>query len=130
MDDYPMLNLFWTMLIFFCWIIWIFLLFRVFADLFRDHELSGWAKAGWTVLVIVLPMVGVLIYLIARGSGMARRDLAEAQRREEEFRSYVRETAQTPASSADELGKLADLKDRNIITTEEYERAKSKILAA
>ncbi|GAB2864761.1 SHOCT domain-containing protein [Actinocorallia aurea] len=128
MDDYPLLNLFWTMLVFFCWVIWIFLLFRVFADLFRDHKLSGWAKAGWTVLVIVLPLVGVLIYLVARGSGIAQRDMAEAQAREEQFRSYVRETAQGP-SAAEELGKLAALKERNAISAEEYERAKAKILA-
>ncbi|MDX6739159.1 SHOCT domain-containing protein [Actinocorallia sp. A-T 12471] len=130
MDDYPLLNLFWTMLVFFCWIIWLFLLFRVFADLFRDHGLSGWAKAAWTIVLILLPMLGVLIYLIVRGSGMARRDRAEAHQREEQFRSYVRENAQTTPSPADELGKLADLKERNIITTDEYERAKSKILAA
>lgn len=129
MDDYPLLNLFWTMLVFFGWVIWLFLLFRVFADLFRDHEMNGWAKAGWTIVVIVLPLLGVLIYLVVRGGGMARRDAAEAQRQEERFRSYVRDTAQAP-STADELAKLAALKDKNAISADEYERAKSRILAA
>ncbi|MCD0448906.1 PLDc N-terminal domain-containing protein [Actinocorallia sp. API 0066] len=128
MDDYPLLNLFWTMLVFFCWVIWLFLLFRVFADLFSDHELSGWAKAAWTVGLILLPFVGVLAYLIVRGRGMTRRDAVRAERQQEEFRSYVRKEAQAP-SAAEELGKLAALRESNAISDEEYARAKAKILS-
>ncbi len=134
MNDYPLLNAFLTMLWFFLWILWFFLLFRIFADLFRDDSLSGWGKAGWTVLVIVLPFLGVLVYLIARGKGMGERDVKQAQAQEQAFRSYVQEVAaESPPSGltrADELAKLASLKDRGDITDAEYENAKAKVLAS
>ncbi|MFE6857026.1 SHOCT domain-containing protein, partial [Streptomyces sp. NPDC057674] len=79
MDDYPLLNLFWTMLWFFLWIMWLFLLFKVIGDIFRDHSLNGWAKAGWLILCIVLPYLGVLIYVIARGKSMGERDVKRAK---------------------------------------------------
>ena len=128
MRDYPLLNLFWTILMVFLWVLWFMLLFRVIADIFSDRKLSGGAKAGWAFLVIVLPFLGVFAYLLIRGSEMHEREAARAQRSEEAFRSYVRETA-TTSGSADDLVKLADLKSRGDITTEEFERAKAKILA-
>ncbi|MFE0463841.1 SHOCT domain-containing protein [Kitasatospora sp. NPDC058965] len=131
MSDYPLLNLFWTMLEFFLWILWFFLLFKVISDLFRDHTIGGWAKAGWLVLVILLPLLGVLLYVIFRGRSMAERDQAQAKQAEERFQQYVRETAGpgSGASHADELKKLADLKASGALSEEEFQKAKEKILA-
>jgi energy-coupling factor transporter transmembrane protein EcfT len=130
--NYPLLNIFFTTMWFFMWVLWIFLLVRVFTDLFRDREISGWAKAGWSVLLIVLPFVGVLIYMIVRGRSMADRDLQRAQQSESEFRSYVRDAAAaSPApNTTDQLARLVDLKNHGDLTTEEYEQAKTKILTA
>ncbi|MEU9046878.1 MULTISPECIES: SHOCT domain-containing protein [unclassified Kitasatospora] len=131
--DYPVLNIFWTTCLVFLWILWFMLLFRVFGDLFRDDSLSGWAKAGWTVFVLVLPFLGVFIYLIARGKGMGLRELKAAQEREAEFRSYVREAAGSPpapstSTPTDELARLAELHNTGKLTDEEYQRAKDRIL--
>ncbi|MEV0747333.1 SHOCT domain-containing protein [Streptomyces sp. NBC_01220] len=135
MDDYPLLNLFWTMLWFFLWIMWLFLLFRVIMDIFRSDDLGGWAKAGWLVLALVLPYLGVLIYVIARGKSMGRRDVKDAKERDAAFKAYVREAAGSsdangaPKSShVEDLSKLADLKDKGAISEEEYQRAKTKLL--
>jgi Short C-terminal domain/Phospholipase_D-nuclease N-terminal len=118
-------SIFWFMILF----AWIVLLFRIFGDLFGDHELSGWGKALWTVFLIVLPWLGVLVYLIARGRSMNERALAKAQRNEQAFRQYVRDTAETSTTStADELGKLAELRDRGTISDEEFQHAKAKLL--
>ncbi|MER7760006.1 SHOCT domain-containing protein [Streptomyces sp. NPDC097619] len=132
MDDYPLLNLFWTMLWIFLWVMWFFLLFRVITDLFRDHEMGGWAKAGWLVLVLLLPYLGVLVYLIVRGRSMAERDRKQMADQEKAFKDYVREAAGTPGaapSKVDELHKLSDLKDKGALTQEEFDRAKEKLLA-
>ncbi|CAM5404184.1 MULTISPECIES: SHOCT domain-containing protein [Streptomyces] len=131
MDDYPLLNLFLTMLYLFLWVMWFFLLFKVITDLFRDHSLNGWAKAGWLVLVILLPYVGVLIYLIVRGRSMHERDEKLAKDSEAAFRDYVRRAAATEGGNGhvDDLAKLAELKDKGAINPEEYERAKAKLLA-
>ncbi|MCF1594273.1 SHOCT domain-containing protein [Streptomyces muensis] len=130
--DYPLLDVFWTMLWFFLWIMWLMLLFRVVADIFRDDALGGWGKAGWTLTVCVLPFLGILGYLVARGRGMGERELNRAQDRERAFRAYVRQAAapepRTPGTKADELGRLAALHDRGAITDAEYERAKSRVL--
>ncbi|MGW7594547.1 SHOCT domain-containing protein, partial [Streptomyces rubiginosohelvolus] len=99
MDDYPLLNLFWTMLWFFLWIMWLFLLFRVIMDIFRSHDLSGWAKAGWLILALVLPYVGVLVYVIARGKSMGKRDVQEAKERDAAFKAYIRDAAGTDGGS-------------------------------
>lgn len=132
MDDYPILSVFWTMLVFFMWIIWLVLLFRIFADIFRSHDLGGWGKAGWTVFVIVLPFLGVLIYLLARGGKMAEREMAQARRQDEAFRSYIRDASAggSAKSQADELAKLAELKNHHEITEDEYRQAKERVLAA
>jgi hypothetical protein len=125
--DYPLLGVFWTMLMFFLWFAWLMLLFRIFGDIFRDSELSGWGKALWSIFVIILPLLGTLIYLIARGDGMARRDLKQAQENEEAFKDYVRTTAGT-GGTADELSKLADLHAKGVLTDEEFAAQKSKLL--
>jgi hypothetical protein len=131
--DYPLLDVFLTMLWFFLWIMWIMLLVRVVVDVFRDDTLSGWGKAGWTLMVCVLPFLGVFVYLIARGRGMGQRELRLAQDRDRAFRAYVQEAAapqtRAPSAKADELGKLAALHDKGAITDTEYEQAKSKVLA-
>ncbi|MEU7068611.1 SHOCT domain-containing protein [Streptomyces narbonensis] len=126
--DYPLLNMFWTMLMIFLWILWFMLLFRVIGDIFRDDELGGWGKAGWTAFVILLPFLGVFVYLIARGKSMGERELNRVRQNEEQFRSYVRETAGT-SGHADELARLAELKDRGAITEAEFAQAKAKVLA-
>ncbi|MEU8514670.1 SHOCT domain-containing protein [Kitasatospora sp. NPDC048722] len=126
--DYPVLSIFWTTCLLFLWILWFMLLFRVFGDLFRDDSLSGWSKAGWTVFVLVLPFLGVFIYLIARGRSMGQREMSEAKEREAEFRSYVRDAAGS-SSTTDELAKIAELHNAGKLTDEEYQRAKAKILS-
>ncbi|MFD3511483.1 PLDc N-terminal domain-containing protein, partial [Nocardia sp. NPDC058666] len=118
MDDYPLLNLFWTMLWFFVWVMWFFLLFKVITDVFRDHSLGGWGKAGWLIVVLVLPFVGVLLYLIFRGHSMHERDRKQAEEQQAAFRSYVQQAAGTGGGSADELHKLSALKDKGDITQE------------
>ncbi|MGW6710716.1 SHOCT domain-containing protein [Streptomyces sp. NPDC054956] len=130
MDDYPLLNLFWTMLWLFLWVMWFFLLFKVITDIFRDHDLHGWGKAGWLVLVLLLPYIGVLVYLIVRGHGMGKRDLKQAEAQEKAFQDYVRQAAGgTGHSPAEELAKLSSLKDKGDITPEEFAKAKEKLLA-
>ena len=127
--DYPLLGFFWTVLMVFIWVAWIILLIRVFSDVFRNHEMSGWAKAFWVIFVVILPFLGVLIYLIANGSGMAKRDMAQAQAAQQQFDSYVRQTAGSATSSADELAKLAGLRDQGVITDAEFAAQKAKLLA-
>ncbi|WP_037763050.1 SHOCT domain-containing protein [Streptomyces sp. 142MFCol3.1] len=128
-NDYPLLSAFWTMLWFFLWVMWFFLLFKVVFDIFRDDALSGWGKAGWLVFVIVLPFLGVFVYLIARGKDMGRRDVEHARAQKQMFDSYVRETAGGGTSSADELAKLAEMRTRGDITQEEFQQAKALVLS-
>ncbi|MGR4879841.1 SHOCT domain-containing protein [Streptomyces sp. LARHCF249] len=127
--DYPLLNMFWTMMLVFLWVLWFMLLFRVIGDIIRDDELNGWGKAGWTLFVILLPYLGVLVYLIVRGRGMGERELRRAHQQEQAFRSYVRESAGA-ADHAEALSRLAELKNRGDITAAEYEQAKAKVLAS
>ena len=115
-SSYPLLNLFWTMFEFFLWVIWIWILIWVFIDIFRSHDLSGWAKALWFLFVLIIPLIGVLVYLIVRGGSMHERAVQQAQRQDEEARRYIQQAAaSTPASTADQLAKLADLRDRGVI---------------
>jgi hypothetical protein len=109
------------------WILWFFLLFRVILDIFRSKDLGGWGKAGWLIFVIILPFLGVFVYLIARGSKMTQRDVDDAQAADQAMRSYVKEVAQE-SSPADELAKLADLRERGVITDAEFQQSKAKIL--
>jgi heme exporter protein D len=127
--DYPLLGVFWTMLWFFLWFAWLFLLFRVFADIFRSHDMGGFAKALWVIFVIIVPFLGVLVYVIARGHKMTERDIADAQRNEAAFRSYVQEAAGSSGGTADELSKLADLKAKGVITDDEFAQQKAKLLS-
>lgn len=128
--DYPLLGAFVTMIWFFLWVIWIWLLIKTIADIFRSDDLRGLSKALWLIFVIVLPYLGVLVYVIARGDGMGRRDLARAQAQEDAFRSYVQTVGAGAGSSgtADELVKLADLKDRGVITDAELQQQKARLL--
>ncbi len=126
--SYPLLGAFWTIVMIFLWVIWFWVLITVFIDIFRSDDLSGGAKTLWFLLVLFFPLVGVLVYLIARGGTMQERSARQAQRQQEQIRSYVQEAAGSP-SSADQLAKLADLRDRGVITAEEFDREKAKILA-
>lgn len=126
--DYPLLNMFWTMMLIFLWVLWFMLLFRIIGDIFRDDGLGGWGKAGWTIFVILLPFLGVFVYLIARGRGMGERELLRAQRAEEDFRSYVKQSAGS-GNASEELARLAELKNRGDISAAEFEQAKAKVLA-
>jgi hypothetical protein len=122
------LDFFWLMLWFFLWIIWIWLLIRIFADVFRS-EMSGWAKAGWVLFVVVLPFLGVLVYLIAQGGDMAQREMDSAKAVQKAQRDYIREAAGTGGGVAGELEKLASLRDSGVITAEEFDSQKAKLLA-
>jgi ABC-type multidrug transport system fused ATPase/permease subunit len=126
--SYPVLGAFWTIFMIFLWVIWIWILIWIFIDIFRSHDLSGWAKALWFLFLLIFPLIGVLVYLIVRGSSMHERSVRQARRQDAEFRSYVQEAAGSQ-SPADQLAKLADLRDRGVITAEEFEREKAKILA-
>jgi Short C-terminal domain len=125
--DYPLLGAFWTMFVFFIWIAWLFLLFKIFADIFRSRDLGGGGKALWTIFVIVAPFLGTFVYVIARGKQMTERDIESARAQQEAFQEYVRSTA-SGGSSADELAKLADLKQRGVLTDAEFELQKAKLL--
>jgi cbb3-type cytochrome oxidase subunit 3 len=129
-SSYPLLNIFWTTFIFFLWVIWIWILIMVFIDIFRSHDLGGFAKALWFLFVLFIPLIGVLVYLIARGGKMQERAARQAQQQDAEARAYIQQTASSPASSTEQLTKLADLRDRGVISTEEFEREKAKVLAA
>jgi hypothetical protein len=122
-------EVFWSMLWFFLFVIWIWLLISVFTDIIRSHDMSGWAKAAWAIFIIVLPYLGVFVYLIARGHKMAEHAEADARRRDEMFRGYVREAAGTSTSEVDQLEKLASLRADGAISDEEYQRLKAKVMA-
>ena len=112
----------------FLWVIWFWILITIFIDLFRSHDLSGWVKALWFIFILLLPLIGVLVYLIARGGKMHEHAVRDARLQEQQFRSYVQEAAGSQ-STADQLAKLADLRDRGVITAGEFDREKAKILA-
>ena len=126
--SYPILDAFWWMLMFFLFIIWIFILFQVIIDIFRSHDMHGGAKALWLIFIIILPFLGVLVYLIARGHKMQQHQIDSAQQQKDQFDAYVKQAAGS-GSTADELAKLADLKAKGSITDADYEAAKAKILA-
>jgi hypothetical protein len=130
-SSYPILDAFLTMLYFFLFIIWIWLLITVFIDIFRSRDMGGGAKALWCIFVIILPFLGVFVYLIARGGKMHERAAAEAAQQQQAFDQYVRQTAGTEGSdSASQLSKLADLKAQGVITDAEFEAQKAKVLAS
>jgi len=127
--SYPFLDLMWTMVIFFLWIMWFWLLFTVFADIFRRHDLSGWGKTGWLVFTILLPFLGVFIYLITQNVGMTERNLQRSRAQRDQFDDYVRETASGGGGAAAEIDKAKQLLDSGAITPAEFEALKQKALA-
>lgn len=136
--NYPMLDTFLDIMWFFLWILWIFLLVRVTLDIFRDDRLRGVGKAGWLIVVLVLPYLGVLVYLVARGHGMGERDAAQARKQKEAVDDYIRSAVgpgdgagdgRGGASAAEQLSRLAELKNSGALTDEEYQVAKTKVLA-
>ncbi len=130
-SSYPVLDAFLTMLYFFLFIIWIWLLIMVFVDIFRSRDIGGLAKALWVIFVIILPFLGVFVYLIARGSKMHERAAQEAAQQQKAFDQYVRQTAGAPgADTASQLSKLADLKAQGVLSDAEFEAQKAKILAS
>jgi hypothetical protein len=128
-NTYPLLDFLWTMIEIFFFIIWIWLAIMVFVDIFRSHDMGGLAKALWVLFVIILPFLGVFVYLIARGSGMQQRAADQAAREQQAFDAYVRQTAGSSGGSADELAKLADLKAKGVLSDAEFEAQKAKLLA-
>jgi Short C-terminal domain/Phospholipase_D-nuclease N-terminal len=126
--DYPFLDIFWTMLVFFAWVIWFWLLITVFSDLFRRHDISGWGKAGWSLLVIVLPYLGVFAYLVAQGKHMAERRDAEVQAGKAALDDYVRSVA-ADGGPSDQIAKAKQLLDSGAIDAAEFEEIKRKALA-
>jgi hypothetical protein len=125
--NYPLLNIFWTILEVFLWVIWFWILITVFIDIFRSADLSGWAKALWFLFVLFIPLIGVLVYLIVRGDSMHERAARQVQQQDAEARRYIQQAA--AESPADQLAKLADLRDRQVISAAEFDREKAKILA-
>jgi hypothetical protein len=125
--NYPLLNVFWTMLVLFVWILWFFLVFRIVIDIFRSHDLGGWGKAGWLIFVFILPFIGILTYIIVRGGKMHERDVKTAQQDDAAMRSYIRQTA--AGSPSDEIAKLAALRDQGVLTDEEFAAQKAKLLS-
>jgi Short C-terminal domain/Phospholipase_D-nuclease N-terminal len=126
-SDYPFLDILWTMLVFFAWVIWFWILITIFADLFRRHDIGGWAKAGWIVLTIFLPFIGVLIYIGTQGHGMAERRAKDVRAAQSEFDDYVRQTA---GGTAAEIAKAKELLDKGTISQAEFDQIKQKALAA
>ena len=127
--SYPILGAFWTIFIIFLWVIWFWVLITIFIDLFRSHDLNGWVKALWFIFILIFPLIGVLVYLIVRGGKMHEHQVRDAQAQEQQFRQYVQDAAGSGGGTADQLTKLADLRDRGVITAEEFDREKAKILA-
>ena len=124
--DYPFLDVLWTMIIFFAWVAWFFLVIRVVIDIFRRHDISGWGKTAWVIFVIILPFIGVFTYLIVHGHGMAERDTREAQTAQAQFDDYIRTTA---GGGAAEIERAKQLLDSGTITQAEFDQIKAKALA-
>ncbi len=128
-SSYPFLNVFWDILIIFAWILFIWIAITVFIDLFRRHDISGWAKAAWIVLIVILPWIGVLIYVIAYHTGMAERRMSDAKASQAQFDEYVRKTAGT-GGAASEIEKAKQLLDSGTITQAEFDHIKTKALGS
>jgi uncharacterized membrane protein len=129
--DYPVLGVFWTTMWIFLWILWFIMLFRIIGDIFRDDTLSGVGKTGWLIFVVVLPFLGVFVYVLARGKGMGERERRHAQARQQAFDEQVREAAGSgaqPQSEAEQLAKLSEIRAKGDISDDEFRRAKEKIL--
>jgi hypothetical protein len=127
-SNYPFLDVMWTMLVFFAWVIWFWMLITVLMDVFRRHDLSGWGKAGWTIFVIILPFIGVLTYLIVESKGMAERNMAAAQTAQAQTDDYIRSVA--GADPATQISQAKQLLDSGAISAQEYDALKQKALGA
>lgn len=124
--DYPVLGLFWTAMWVFLWVLWIFLLFRVVVDIFRDDTMSGWGKTGWLLFVVLLPFLGVFVYVCVRGGGMGRREQEHVRAQQQAMDTYIRQTA--GGTEVEQLAKLSEMRADGHISEEEYQRAKQKVL--
>ena len=127
-SSYPFLSVMWTLLVIFAWVIWFWLLITVFMDLFRRHDISGWVKALWIIFVIILPFLGVLVYLIAESKGIAERTQNQAQQSQEQFDDYVK-TVAAQSDPAEQIAKAKGLLDSGAITQAEFDSIKAKALA-
>ncbi|MDH3707250.1 MAG: SHOCT domain-containing protein [Acidimicrobiia bacterium] len=127
-SDFQTGQVFWSILWFFLFVLWIWLLITIFADIIRSKDLSGWGKALWTIAIIILPFLGVFMYLIVNGSSMGERAAQDQAESEEQFRDYVRDAAGSGASQSDQLAKLAELHDAGSIDDDEYAKAKARVL--
>ena len=125
---YPQGGVLWTMFVFFMWILWFMLLFTVFGDLFRRHDIGGWGKTGWVILVIILPFLGVFIYFIAEGKGMAERNVKQAQASQADMDNYIKSVSSSSGATG-EIAQAKQLLDSGAITQAEYDQIKSKALA-
>jgi len=125
-SDYPFLDIFWTMIIFFLWVIWIWFLIYILTDVFRRHDIGGGSKALWCIFIIFLPFLGALIYLIANGQGMAERNVKEVQTAQKQTDEYIRSVAGGPAG---EIEKAKQLLDSGAISNDEYAALKARALA-
>jgi hypothetical protein len=127
--SYPFLDIFWTILIFMAWVVWIWIAITIFIDIFRRRDMSGWVKALWVIFVIILPFLGVLIYLIVYHDGMADRSQKQAQDQQQQFDQYVRQAAGSGGGAAAEIEKAKKLLDDGTITQAEFDALKAKALA-
>jgi hypothetical protein len=126
----PLLDVFWSMMWFFLWVAWIWVLISVVADIFRNHDMGGFAKALWVLFVILVPWLGVLIYLIANGDDMSNRQMQSVMAQEQAQRAYIQSAAGTSPSMADELHKLSELKSAGVLSDAEFESQKARLLAS
>ena len=129
--SYPLLGVFWSMLWFFLFIVWIWLLIVIFADIFRSHDIGGFAKALWVIFIIILPFLGVFVYLIARGGKMQEHAVQQAKDQDQAMRAYIQDVnATSGGGTADQLAKLNDLKNQGVLTDAEFEAQKAMLLAS
>ena len=127
--DYPFMDVLWSMIIFFVWVAWIWTLIMIISDLFRRHDTSGWAKAAWVAFLIIVPFLGVLVYLIANGHGMGKRSAERAQAAQSQFNEYVQSVAKDGGGAASELEKAKGLLDSGALNQAEYDALKAKLIA-
>ena len=129
--SYPLLGVFWSMLWFFLFIVWIWLLIVIFADIFRSHDIGGFAKALWVIFIIILPFLGVFVYLIARGGKMQEHAVQQAKDQDQAMRAYIQDVnATSGGGTADQLAKLNDLKNQGVLPDAEFVAQKAKLLAS
>lgn len=127
--DFGTGQVFWSMLWLFLFVIWVWLLFVVFGDIFRSQDLSGWGKALWSIFIIVLPYLGIFVYLIARGGKMQQHQVEAAVAQDKAMRSYIRNVTGSDGSAVDQLARLAELRDKGVLTEEEFQQLKAKAIS-